>query len=200
MEKQKAVFVDRDGTLNAMVYDATHGLLDSPRRPEQVTLVEGAGEFLSVLRNAGFRIEVVTNQPGLAKGTMTAEELDAVNDRLAELLAADGGAWDALHYCPHHPEGVVDTYIGVCDCRKPKPGMLLAAAAERNIDLASSWMIGDGLNDVQAGRAAGCRTILVVKLKSEHLQKFVEEPDSEPDATVESLGAAAVFVLGNSPS
>jgi D-glycero-D-manno-heptose 1,7-bisphosphate phosphatase len=189
----KAVFVDRDGTLNEMVYDETHGLLDSPRRPEQVALMPGAGRFLSSLRSEGYRIDVVTNQPGIAKGTLSLDQLNSVNDRLAELLIADGGKWDDLHYCPHHPTGDIGgnpEYICECDCRKPQPGLIVNAAEARDIDLASSWMVGDGFNDIQAGRAAGCRTILVAKLKAEHLQKFLETPAAEPDATVETLDDA----------
>ena len=195
---QKAVFVDRDGTLNEMVYDETHGLLDSPRRPEQVSLVSGAGSFLSALKAAGYRVEVVTNQPGIAKGTLTPEALDLVNERLADLLAEEGGAWDDLHFCPHHPTGGasgVDAYVCDCDCRKPQPGMLLDAAKARDIDLAASWMVGDGLNDVQAGHAAGCRTILIVKLKAEHMQKISELSGAEPYAIVESLDEALAVIL-----
>jgi D-glycero-D-manno-heptose 1,7-bisphosphate phosphatase len=188
----RAVFIDRDGTLNRMVYDETHGLLDSPRRPEQVRLIEGAGAFLKALREAGWLAIVVTNQPGIAKGTLTFDELDAVNARLAELLAVEGGGWDALYACPHHPARDPDgraEYQVDCDCRKPKPGLLLRAAREHDIDLAASWMVGDGLNDVQAGRAAGCRTALVTRLKMEQLEAFDEWGGCRPEVIVASLSA-----------
>ena len=170
--------------------------MDSPRRPEQVVLMPGAGAFLRGLREHGFRIVVVTNQPGLAKGTLTEPELNAVNTRLAELLAEEGGAWDELRYCPHHPKagpGTVATYVRDCDCRKPKPGLLTGAAAAHSADMARSWMIGDGIVDVQAGRAAGCRTMLVCALKLNGIEKFMAL-DAVPDAVAGSLAEALTII------
>lgn len=190
--RQAALFLDRDGILNEMVYDPTHGLVDSPRRPEQVRAVAGAGAFLREARARGFFLSVVTNQPGVAKGTLTLADLDAVHARLAELLAREGGQWDELRFCPHHPvaaPGADPAYVRRCDCRKPAPGLLLAALREHGLDAGSSWMIGDGLNDVQAGRAAGCRTILVTRLKIEQIERFVEL-GAEPDHVVPDLRAA----------
>lgn len=171
----KAVFVDRDGTLNEMVYDEAHGLFDSPRRPEQVRAVPFAGRFLRDLRALGYRIIVVTNQPGIAKGTLKLAQLHAVNKRLLELLSHEDGTWDDLRFCPHHPEGgpgAKSKYVTACECRKPKPGLLVAAARDHGLDLERSWMVGDGLVDVQAGRAAGCRTILVTRLKIEQVERL----------------------------
>ena len=191
-----AVFFDRDGTLNRMVYDDTHGIMDSPRRPEQITLMPGATEAINRLHALHFQIIVVTNQPGIAKGTLTEARLDAVNQRLAELLAQQGAAWDALEYCPHHPsEGTRTDLIGPCTCRKPQPGMLLKAARERGIDLKRSWMIGDGLVDIQAGKAAGCRTILLTGLKVEQIERFIQLK-AVPDFITPSL-AEAVDHLSN---
>lgn len=181
---KKAIFLDRDGTLNEMVYDDTHGLFDSPRRPDQVRLVPGAAEFMAAARAAGYALIVVTNQPGLAKGTLTAADLEAVNRRLADLLAAQGARWDALYFCPHHPTGGpgrVAPYVTACDCRKPRPGMLRAAAREHGLDLAASWMIGDGVNDVQAGHAAGCRAALIASAKPEQLNHLFREGANPPD-------------------
>lgn len=186
---RRAVFIDRDGTLNDMVYDETHGTFDSPRRADQVRLRPGAAEFLKGVRAAGHRIIVVTNQPGLAKGTLTPEALAEVNDRLSELLAAGGAAWDGIEVCPHHPG------VSACDCRKPKPGMLRRAAGEYGIDLASSWMIGDGIVDIQAGRAAGCRTILVANLKIEQIERFLSLDGVEPDHGVRDLAGALPIIL-----
>lgn len=157
-----------------MVYDETHGLLDSPRRPEQVKLVEGAAEAMKALAAAGFTIVVATNQPGIAKGTLTPDELKSVNDRLLSLLQERGARWDALYYCPHHPtEGENPELTCLCNCRKPEPGMLLRAAADLDIDLSLSWMIGDGIVDIQAGHAAGCRTALLSSLKIEQIERFI---------------------------
>ena len=189
-----AVFIDRDGTLNDMVYDEIHGTFDSPRRAEQVRLRPGAAEFVRGVREAGFRAVVVTNQPGMAKGTVTAADLASVHGRLAELLAAGGAAWDALYFCPHHP-GVSD-----CDCRKPKPGMLRRAAREHGLDLAGSWMVGDGLVDIQAGRAAGCRTILVANLKIEQIERFLSLEDAMPHHVARGLPAALEIIVRREPS
>lgn len=188
-----AVFIDRDGTLNDMVYDETHGTFDSPRRAEQVRLRPGAAEFVRGVRTAGFRAIVVTNQPGFAKGTLMQADLDAVHGRLAELLAAGGAVWDALYVCPHHP-GVSD-----CDCRKPKPGMLLRAAREHGIDLARSWMVGDGLVDIVAGRAAACRTILVANLKIEQIERFLAFEHGEPDRIARNLAEALSIIVPTEP-
>jgi D-glycero-D-manno-heptose 1,7-bisphosphate phosphatase len=193
--RTKAVFVDRDGTLNEMVYDRTHGLLDSPRRPEQVRLRPGAAAFLAGARRAGFVTVVVTNQPGIAKGTLMENELRRVHARLAALLRREDSAarWDDIRVCPHHPEGgpfARRRWVRTCRCRKPQPGLLLQAARDLNLDLSKSWMVGDGLNDIQAGRAAGCRTILVTKLKLEHIERFLGRGGVEPDYIVPDLLAA----------
>jgi D-glycero-D-manno-heptose 1,7-bisphosphate phosphatase len=186
---KRAAFVDRDGTLNEMVFDATHGLLDSPRRPEQVTLVKNARGFLEGLRALGFFIVIVTNQPGISKGTLTLPELDAVNQRLADLLEPAG--WDDLRFCPHHPD-----FGSPCDCRKPLPGMLTKAATDHGIDLSQSWMIGDGQVDIAAGRAAGCKTMLVSKLKISQVEKFFDTNGAEPDAVAPNLMAALDIIAG----
>ncbi len=199
MKNAKAVFLDRDGTLNAMVYDQTHGLMDSPRRPEQVQVLPGAAEFIRGVRDLGFRVVVVTNQPGLAKGTLTERELEAVNQALAGALAAAGADWDELRYCPHHPHGGPGgrrEWIRDCDCRKPKPGLLRAAASAAGLDLAQCWMVGDGLNDVEAGQAAGCRTILVTRLKLEQIERFLEFPSGPPTAIARDLAAALEVLRG----
>ena len=181
---KKALFVDRDGVLNEMFYDQEHGVMDSPRRPDQLHLMKGAGTFLKAAKELGYLVVVVTNQPGIAKGTLTEEELEAVHKRLAELLAEEGGTWNHIYYCPHHPDGgptKQEAYVQNCECRKPKPGMLLQAAEELNIDLSSSWMIGDGLTDIQAGIAAGCHTILFTKLKINFLEKYFDIIGREPE-------------------
>jgi len=193
---KRAVFVDRDGTLNRMVYDETHGLYDSPHRPDQVQLKPNAGGFIQALRRAGFVVVVVTNQPGVAKGTLTMPELEAVNTRLRELLLRDGGeAWDSLVYCPHHPEGTVAEFSINCDCRKPRPGLLVKAARELELDLQNSWMVGDGLVDIQAGRTLGCRTILVTQLKLEQVERFFSLDKAMPDFIEPDLAGAQARIL-----
>lgn len=153
MPRSRAVFLDKDGTLVPNIpYNVD---------PSRITLASGAGEALLAMAASGYRLYVVSNQSGVARGYFPASALDAVEERLRALLAEEGVVLDGVKWCPHHPEGTVEPYAVACNCRKPQPGMLTSLAAEHGIDLAASWMIGDTLNDVEAGRAAGCRTILV---------------------------------------
>lgn len=196
---KKAVFVDRDGTLNEMVYDMTHGLLDSPRRPDQVKLLPNAGDFLKKLRELGYFIVIATNQPGLAKGTLTEAQLNSVHKKLASLLKRKGGRWDDLRFCPHHPNPGARgnaKYAKKCGCRKPLPGLLVDAAKDHGIDLKQSWMIGDGLVDVQAGCAAGCKTILLTKLKLMQVEQFFDMEHAKPDAIAVDLMDALAIISG----
>jgi D-glycero-D-manno-heptose 1,7-bisphosphate phosphatase len=141
-----AVFLDRDGTLIEDV--------DYPRDPEAVRMLDGAVEALGDLRKAGYRLVVVSNQSGIGRGLVTAEDARRVHERFVAELARHGVELDDVRYCPHAPgEG--------CNCRKPAPAMLLAAAADLGLDLAASFMIGDKASDVEAGRRAGCRTVLL---------------------------------------
>jgi len=164
-----AVFFDRDGTL---INDP--GYLN---HPDQVQLLEGAAEALRELHGLGYKTVVVSNQSGVARGIVTEEMLEKIHERLRELLAAKGATLDKVYYCPYHPDGVVEQYRMDSDLRKPKPGMLLAAAREMEIDLAKSWMIGDAERDIEAGRSAGCRTILVSTARSEYGYAEKSRPD-----------------------
>ncbi len=155
--------------------------------------MRGAARFLKGIHELGYVAIVVTNQPGFAKGTLTRSDLEAVNARLAELLAEKGASWDDLRFCPHHPDGgatLVPEFVEDCACRKPKPGMLLEASEDLHIDRSVSWMIGDGLTDIQAGHAAGCRAILLGKLKLMHIERFFDIEGTEPDVIAADLNAA----------
>jgi D-glycero-D-manno-heptose 1,7-bisphosphate phosphatase len=155
----RACFLDRDGVIIELMPDGV-----SVREPEQVRLCAGAAAAIQRLRAAGYLVVVVTNQPGPAKGLYTRESIDGAIARMHTLLADAGTEVDDVFVCLHHPEGGPGgdpSLTRVCDCRKPKPGMLLAAARKHGIDLAESYMIGDLETDEAAGRAAGCRTIRV---------------------------------------
>jgi D-glycero-D-manno-heptose 1,7-bisphosphate phosphatase len=186
-----AVFVDRDGVINELVPDPRSGRPESPLRVADVRLVPGAAAALRGLVDAGWRVIGVSNQPSAAKGLMPLTELHAIQARVLELLAAEGARFDDFRLCLHHPEGVVPELSGDCDCRKPAPGMLVAAAEELGIDLRRSWMVGDTDGDVQAGRAAGCRTILVQHPGSAHKRTA----ELRPDAVVTDLTAAGGIIL-----
>lgn len=163
-----AVFLDRDGVIVEPRLDPATGRAESPYRPGDVALAPGAVEGLRALRDSGATIVVVSNQPAAAKGTHTLEDLRAVHDRTVELLAAAGVAVDDWRYCLHHPGGVHPGLTRACACRKPAPGLILAAAADLDLDPGASWMVGDSDVDVEAGRRAGCRTILVAHRSTGH--------------------------------
>ena len=157
--KQKAIFLDRDGTINKMVGFVT--------KPEQFELIEGAAEAIKAINKSGYLAIVVTNQPVIARGDCTFEELQTIHDKMETELGKVGAFVDAIYICPHHTdkgfEGERPEYKCNCDCRKPKPGLLLQAAKDFNIDLSESYMIGDSHRDVEAGENAGVKKSIKVE-------------------------------------
>ena len=155
--KQKAIFLDRDGTINKYV-----GFL---RNIEDFELIDGVAQAIKKINASGYLAIVVTNQPVIARGEVTVPQLQEIHNKMETLLGLEGAYVDAIYYCPHHPhkgyEGEIPELKIDCDCRKPKPGMLLKAAQDFNIDLNQSYMVGDGENDVRAGIAAGCKAVLL---------------------------------------
>ena len=151
--KQKALLLDRDGTL---VHPRRY-----PSRPEDLLLYDGICPELRDLQLAGFRLVVITNQAGIARGYFTEADLQQMHEYLERELALYSVHLDGIYYCPHHPDGVIPGLAVRCGCRKPQPGMVLRAAADLDLDLHASWFIGDILDDVEAGNRAGCRTVLV---------------------------------------
>jgi D-glycero-D-manno-heptose 1,7-bisphosphate phosphatase len=149
--KQPAIFIDKDGTL---IPDIPYNV-----DPSKIELAFGSKEALKSLNQIGYKLIVISNQSGVARGYFPESALQAVQQRLQSLLAPI--PLTGFYYCPHYPTGKNTNYALDCNCRKPKPGLLLKAAEDHQIDLANSWMIGDILNDVEAGRCAGCRTILI---------------------------------------
>lgn len=153
--KQKAIFLDRDGTINKYV-----GFL---RDINDFELIDGVAEAIKMINTSGYLAIVVTNQPVIARGEVSFDQLNEIHNKMETLLGNEGAYLDAIYYCPHHPhkgyEGEIPELKFDCDCRKPKPGMLLKAADDFNIDLSKSWMIGDGDNDILAGEAAGCKCV-----------------------------------------
>ena len=155
--KQKAIFLDRDGTINKYV-----GFL---RNIEQFELLSGVSEAIRKINQSGYLAVVVTNQPVIARGEVTYTELQEIHNKMETILGKDGAYLDGIYFCPHHPDkgfkGEVKELKINCNCRKPNPGLLLQAASDFNINLEQSWMIGDGKNDIQAGKNAGCKTVLI---------------------------------------
>ena len=160
---QKAIFLDRDGTLNRYV-----GFLTNI---DDMELIDGAAEAVRLINESGYLAIVVTNQPVIARGDISEEELQEIHNKMETLLGHEGAYVDDIFYCPHHPDSGYDgerkEYKKDCACRKPKPGMLLQAAEKYHIDLQQSWMIGDSENDMEAGRAAGCRVAYLGKAKTD---------------------------------
>lgn len=179
----RAVFLDKDGTL---IEDVPYNV-----DPERIQLTQGAVEGLKLLHAAGYQLIVITNQSGVARGYFPESALFAVEERSRQLLAEIGVSLAGFYYCPHHPDGVVPELAITCSCRKPEPGMLLYAADKHDIDLQESWFIGDILNDVEAGRRAGCRTILIDNGNETEWQL---SPERSPHYTVTDLTEAAQVI------
>jgi D,D-heptose 1,7-bisphosphate phosphatase len=158
-EKQKAVFLDRDGTINVLIEN------DFVTKPEQFELIDGAAEAIKKINRLGFLVIVITNQPVIARGEVDFQTLDLIHMKMETDLGKHGAYIDDLFFCPHHPErgfpGERPEYKVDCDCRKPKPGMILKAAEKYNIDIAQSYMVGDNKRDVQAGINAGCKSVFL---------------------------------------
>jgi histidinol-phosphate phosphatase family protein len=177
------VFLDKDGTL---IEDLPYNV--DPRR---IRLAPGAAEAIRLLGRAGHRFVVATNQSGVARGYFSQEDLDEVRDHLAWAIEDLGGVLEGFYVCPHLPEGI-NEYAIECDCRKPLPGLLQRAAEELAIDLEASWFVGDTWMDAAAGRAAGCRTIMV---GPDSRTASSLPPDRRPDATARDLLGAARIIL-----
>ena len=179
----RAVFLDKDGTLIA----------DKPYNvdPDRVELLPGVLPGLQRLHTAGYRLIVVTNQSGVARGLFPESALAGLEARLRQLLWMAHVPLAGFYYCPHHPQGCVTPYALDCTCRKPRPGLLLKAASTHHINLAQSWMMGDILDDVEAGHRAGCRTILIDNGNETEWQL---SPQREPQQRVKSFVEAALFI------
>ncbi|MBK8594999.1 MAG: HAD family hydrolase [Holophagales bacterium] len=191
--ERRAVFLDRDGVL---VVDR-----DWLTRPDEVSVLPGVPGALLALASAGFVLVVVSNQAVVARGLVDENGIRAIHEHLdRELVRLGGVAPSTYYFCPHHPSATVPEYRTACDCRKPRPGLLLRAASELGIDLGRSYLVGDRMTDVAAGWRAGCRTILV--LSGRHLAPPFEtpdppDPDLRPDWEAEDLPAATRIILGD---
>lgn len=181
--RARAVFFDKDGTL---VRDVPYNV-----RPDLIELADGAGDATRRLRAAGFKLFVVSNQPGVAHGFFAPESLRAVRGRIEELC---GVRFDGFYFCPHHEGGAVAEYAAPCRCRKPQPGLIRQAAREHAVELAGSWLVGDILNDVEAGNRAGCRTVF---LDVGNETEWLAGEFRQADFTARDLGEAADIILSN---
>jgi len=186
-----AVFLDRDGVLNALNGYVT--------KPEQLNVFPFAGEAVRLINRSGRMAVLATNQPVLARGDCSANGLAAIHAKLEAVLGRAGAHLDAIYYCPHHPDagspGEVAELKRACDCRKPKPGLLLRAAADLKLDLSRSWMIGDSARDLMAARACGVSFILVRSGDA----GAAAELEIQSDFTFDHVLGAAKFIVGAQP-
>ena len=170
----KAVFIDRDGTIAKDVSYCS--------APEDFELLSGAARGIKLLNENGFKVIIVTNQSGVARGYFTEETLAKIHEKMKRELAKEGARVDAIYYCPHHPDDG-------CDCRKPKPKMVLQAASDLNIDLSQSYAVGDLDMDIEMGRAAGCKTILIGN------PVVAKNKKARPDITASNILEAVQAIL-----
>jgi D,D-heptose 1,7-bisphosphate phosphatase len=184
-----AVFLDRDGVLNRYALYAHSGTLHVPIHPDEFELLPGAAESIALLNHLGIPAIVVSNQPGIAEGKLTPRLLDTITEKMRASLALAGARLDAVLYCRHHPDGIVEPYAIDCACRKPKPGMLLRAAKERNISLPDSFLIGDAADDIAAGQSAGLTTFLLSSHRCATCAEFASQ-EAHPDCVVADLPEA----------
>ena len=176
----KAVFIDKDGTLiKNLPYNVD---------PALISLEDFCIEGLQHIQKAGYLLIIVSNQSGVAMGYFKEEALIAVKERIRELLAEHQLNLDGFYYCPNHPDGMVKEYAIDCDLRKPKPGLILRAAAEHQIDLSESWMIGDILHDIEAGHRAGCKAILI---NNGNETEWIMNEYNQPDYIAKHINDAA---------
>ncbi len=171
-EKTKAIFLDRDGVINKEVSYLSN--------PDMFEFIEGSIEALKILKQKNFMLIVITNQAGIARGFFTEETLMAIHNKMKKILRNHGIDLVDIYYCPHHPD-----ITGPCDCRKPKPGMIIKAKLKHNINLTKSYMIGDTLNDIKTGKAAKCKTVLVLTGYGKEEQKKIDL--IKPDMIYENL-------------
>ncbi len=184
--RRGAVFFDKDGTL---IEDVPYNV-----NPDLMRFTKGAELCLRVCDAAGYLLLIVSNQSGVARGYYAEDDLVPVRERLEEMFVEAGAPLLDFYYCPHHPDGTAFPYAINCLCRKPEPGLIRRAAVDHDIDLASSWLVGDILDDIEAGRRAGCRTVLV---NNGNETEWIVTAQRKPEFLVNDLTEAALVIASN---
>jgi histidinol-phosphate phosphatase family protein len=184
MSKNRAVLLDRDGVLNELYYKDGH--VGSPISARQLVVYPRAAESVNKIRANGYEAIVISNQPGVAKKQFSFAELQRMNNKVKRALSKGGAFLDGEYYCLHHPRALIKKYKVDCDCRKPKPGLIIKAAREHDLDLKKSFFVGDSLTDVQAGKAAGCKTVLIGQM-TDMLNRMMKKHKAVPDFMITSL-------------
>lgn len=189
----KAVFLDRDGVINELVYHHEAGVIDSPFTPAQFRLLPRVPQAIRRLNRLGLAVVVVSNQPGIAKGHFSRTTLQRFDEKMLAALRRQGARVDRIYYCLHHPEAKVKTLRRRCRCRKPGIGLLRRAARELGVDLRRSYMVGDGIPDLLAGARAGCRTVFVGRWKCE-ICRYLNGSRVRPDLLARDLWEASQII------
>ncbi len=190
MRKVPAVFLDRDGVINPLIYHRDPSIIDSPFTIDQFQVYPAVPKAIRLLNDKGFAVVIVSNQPGVAKGHFHPALLHQLEVKLCDALVTAGAHLDGIYYCLHHPEAVVHQLRKRCACRKPGTAMLKQAARDLNLSLKDSYMVGDGLTDIEAGYRAGCKTVFIGRWKSEH-SRFIHPSTLEPTFVARDLLQAA---------
>lgn len=186
----KAVFLDRDGVITKEPPHYAH-------RIDQLKLVPKSAETIKGLNEGGFKVIVISNQSGVARGYYQEKDIKIYNNEMKRQLEEKGAHIDAIYYCPHHPEATIKEYRIDCNCRKPKPGMLKRAEKDLNLDLKRSFLIGDKISDIEAGYRAGCKTILVLTGQGNGELKKISEMDIKPNYISKDLHTAIQIIKRN---
>jgi D-glycero-D-manno-heptose 1,7-bisphosphate phosphatase len=190
----RAVFLDRDGVINELVCHPELDITGAPFQASEYKLIPGVVETINSLHRSGYIVIVISNQPDVAKGRMTLDAFKIIREKMKAELAEAGAFIDGEYYCMHHPQAVLAQYKVICDCRKPKPGLLLRAAREHDIDMQRSLFVGDNFSDVEAGKGAGCRTILIGKMKHE-ICDLMDKRNTMPNIVSTNLTEAVQHLL-----
>ncbi len=183
---ERALFLDRDGVLNELVYYKEEGRVGSPLSASKLRVSEYAAEVVKKAQALGFLAIVISNQPGVAKKQFSYMELSRMNRKIRTKLASEGARLDGEYYCLHHPNALIAKYKVNCECRKPKAGLLLMAAKEKGLNLQKSYFVGDSLLDIKAGKAAGCKTILVATM-TDLLNRVIVQENAKPDYMIANI-------------
>jgi D-glycero-D-manno-heptose 1,7-bisphosphate phosphatase len=189
----KAVLLDRDGVINALVYHEDAGVIDAPFKLSLFKLLPRVPEAIKLLNDLGLKTAIVSNQPGIAKGHLKPAVLKAFERKMLSEIRSEGGHIDRIFYCLHHPKAKQPDLRQTCRCRKPEIGLLEQAAADFQVSLQECYMIGDGIPDLFAGARAGCRTIFIGRWKCEICQ-FTEAPHVRPAFVAKDLWEAAQLI------
>jgi histidinol-phosphate phosphatase family protein len=190
---RRAVLLDRDGVINALVYHQDAGVIDAPFTRAQFRLLPRVPEAIRLLNDLGLRVAIVSNQPGIAKGHLKPEMLKWFDRTLLSRIQSAGAHIDRIFYCLHHPEAKVPALRRRCHCRKPGTGLLQKAAAQLKVSLSDCYMVGDGIPDMLAGKRAGCKTIFIGRWKCEICQ-FAEPDDVRPAFVAKDLWEACQLI------